>query len=61
MEPFRCFACNRKLGEKKLLAVDTRDAQIVYVGQECYKLVIASGDKGYQPPLGGHKLYPCRY
>ena len=52
----RCFACDRKLGRNPCLA-DTRDAQIVYVGTECYKLIKAAGEAGYQPPKGGPRLY----
>lgn len=52
----KCFACGRKLGRKPVL-VDTRDAQLVYVGRECYKLVRAAGNAGYQPPKGGPRLY----
>jgi len=53
----RCFACGRKLGRSYAL-VDTRDDQLVYVGSECFKLVMQAGDAGYQPPLGGPRLYP---
>ena len=52
----RCFACDRKLGQNPYPA-DTRDAQWVYVGTECYKRIKAAGDAGYQPPLGGPRLY----
>lgn len=52
----KCFACGRKLGASPQL-VDTRDAQTVYVGRECYKLVVAAGANGYQPPRGGPRLY----
>lgn len=52
----RCFACNRPLGKSPVI-VDTRDDQTVYVGRECYKLVVAAGETGYQPPLGGPRLY----
>ncbi len=52
-----CFACGRKLG-KKPGRVDTRDDQSVFVGRECFKLVMAAGEKGYQPPKGGPRLYP---
>jgi hypothetical protein len=52
----RCFACNRKLGKHPQLA-DTRDAQLVHVGRECIKKIIAAGEAGYQPPLGGPRLY----
>ena len=53
----KCFACGRRLGKYPLL-VDTRDAQTVYVGSECGKLIVAAGDAGYQPPTGGPRLYP---
>ena len=55
----KCFACDRPLGKKPLL-VDTRDAQKVYVGRECGKLVMSAGEAGYQPPKGGPKLYPIK-
>ena len=54
----RCFACGRKIGKRgKTLLVDTRDAQTVYVGSECYKLIEKAGNEGYQPPLGGPRLW----
>ena len=52
----KCFACDRRLGRTPAL-VDTRDGQTVYVGTECYKLIKAAGDTGYQPPTGGPRLY----
>lgn len=55
----RCFACDRPLG-KTSREVDTRDAQTVYVGSECFKLVQAAGEAGYQPPKGGPRLYPMK-
>ncbi len=55
----RCFACDRALGKNPKL-VDTRDDQTVYVGRECYKLVVAAGEAGYQPPIGGPKLWVLR-
>lgn len=54
--PEKCFACDRKLGKTPKL-VDTHDDQLVYVGRECYKMVEAAGDAGYQPPKGGPKLF----
>ena len=56
METRRCFACDRPLGETPAL-VDTRDAQLVHVGRECYEMVAAAGEAGYQPPKGGPRLY----
>ena len=52
----KCFACNRKLGKNPAL-VDTRDGQTVYVGSECFKIIKAAGDEGYQPPTGGPRLW----
>lgn len=52
----RCFACGRKLGKNPKL-VDTRDDQKVFVGRECYKKVVEAGEKGYQYPGIGPKLY----
>ena len=52
----QCFACGRKLG-KTPYTVDTRDDQTVAVGSECYKLVKAAGENGYQPPKGGPRLW----
>lgn len=40
-----CFACGR--------VADTRDAQVVFVGRDCYRAIEAAGEPGYQPPLGG--------
>lgn len=56
----RCFACNKILqihGAKSAPIVTTRDEQLVPVGPECYKKIIKSGENGYQPPLGGPRLY----
>jgi len=41
---------------RKYLA-DTRDGQTVFVGPECFKHIRAAGDEGYQPPLGGPRLF----
>lgn len=55
----QCYACGKRLGKRAAL-VDTRDAQLVYVGRECFKLVKAAGDTGYQPSRGGPRLYLIR-
>ena len=52
----KCFACDKPLGFNPAVA-DTRDDQYVNVGSECYKLIKQAGEVGYQPPLGGPKLY----
>ena len=56
----RCFACGKKLGKNPAL-VDTRDDQRVYVGRECYKLIVKAGELGYQPSRGGPRLYLLQY
>jgi hypothetical protein len=46
--------------EPKGFMVDIRDDQTVEVGPECYKKTLKAGENGYQPPLGGPKLYPMK-
>lgn len=53
-----CFACGRPLAAQRPIRVDTRDGQTVFVGTECAKRVLAAGETGWQPPLGGPRLYP---
>lgn len=59
-----CYACDRPLkrngDELEAYRVDTRDHQTVFVGPECFRKIKAAGDAGYQPPLGGPKLYLLR-
>ena len=45
----KCFQCGKKLGKNPHL-VDTRDAQIVAVGNECFKHIVAAGEKGWRHP-----------
>lgn len=58
----KCFACDRPLRDAKYL-VDTRDAQTVYVGPDCFKKIVAAGEAGYLPQgwkdldQGGLRLY----
>lgn len=52
----KCFACGKRLGKNPPIA-DTRDGQRVYVGSECFKYIKLGGDNGYQPPLGGPRLW----
>lgn len=52
----KCFACDRPLGTKPAMAV-TSDGQHVFVGLECFRQIVNSGDAGYQPPLGGPRLF----
>lgn len=57
-EDERCFACGKKLGKRKAHGAHTDDEQNVFVGSECYKLILAAGRKGYQPKRGGPRLFP---
>lgn len=50
-----CFACNKPLKEAR--HAQTSDDQNVYVGRECSRRISAMGIHGYQPPLGGPRLY----
>lgn len=52
----KCFACGRKLG-KNPRQVDTGEDQKPSVGSECFKLILAAGAAGYQPPTGGPRLW----
>lgn len=56
----KCFSCGRRLPKTKQL-VDTRDDQKVWVGPDCHLKVREAGELGYQPPLGGPKLYPLKW
>jgi len=62
----KCFACDRPLGKPFTVTTNEsfkdEDGEETYyrilVGPECFKRIMKAGDKGYQPPLGGPKLYP---
>lgn len=51
----KCFACDRALRRPHL--VRCIDEQTVFVGPECFRRISASGKTGYQPPLGGPRLF----
>lgn len=52
----KCYACGRKIVGTPAMA-DTRDAQTVYVGPECFRKIKQAGESGYQPPKGGPRLW----
>ena len=58
MSDEKCFACGRVIRRADPIRVDTRDAQTVFVGPECYKRVLEAGDAGWLPPGGCLRLYP---
>ena len=54
-----CYACGKKLRPRvRPFEADTRDAQVVYVGPECFRHIAAAGELGFQPEGGGPRLYP---
>lgn len=56
----KCFACGRPLSPFPH-SVATCDGQRVYVGTSCFRLIAKSGADGYQPALGGPRLYTIAY
>lgn len=52
----KCFACGKAMRSWGTM-VDTKEDQAPYVGPECAKKIKRAGPKGYQPPLGGPRLY----
>lgn len=55
----KCFACDRDLGRNPFGAI-TGDGQFVRVGSGCHALIQRNKRVGWQPPLGGPKLYPIK-
>lgn len=53
----KCFACERRMLRTTVYAAVTADGQEVRVGRDCARKIIDAGLEGYQPPLGGPKLY----
>jgi hypothetical protein len=53
----RCYACNKPLKKASPRIVLTSDGQPVYVGPDCGRKIDMAGSDGYQPPLGGPRLY----
>ena len=54
----RCYACDRLIRTRRApCEVFTSDRQLVWVGSECYRKILAAGGSGYQPPLGGPRLF----
>lgn len=57
----RCYACNRLMrlvsDNDSRMTVVTEDGQMQYVGPDCFAKIIAADTRGYQPPLGGPRLF----
>src|SRR5262245_3042190 len=64
MSDTRCYVCDRPVrrngfgvvgvGKKTVLTVD---GERQFVGPDCYRRIVDAGPSGYQPPLGGPRLY----
>lgn len=53
-----CFCCGKPLRNvRRSVKVFCDDDQAPLVGQDCGKLVKAAGREGYQPPLGGPRVW----
>ena len=52
----KCFACDKKL-ENNPPIIKTIDGQYVFVGRGCWHKIKKTGEIGYQPPLGGPRLW----
>lgn len=59
----KCFACDRRFRRNSFGLIVfhseaiTLDGQRVYVGCDCYQKIVQAGADGYQPPLGGPRLW----
>lgn len=53
----KCFACDKVMKNMKYLIQVAQDDQTAFVGPECFKKVVKAGKDGYQPPLGGPRLF----
>lgn len=51
----RCYACDKLRSRRN--RIFTSDGQMQYVGAECFKKIRKAGQAGYQPPLGGPRLF----
>jgi hypothetical protein len=59
----KCFACGRTFRRNSYGRIVfhpealTIDGQRVFVGYDCAKRIGAAGRDGYQPPMGGPRLW----
>lgn len=59
----KCFACGRKFRKNNFGRIVfhpealTTDGQRQFVGHDCYRKIVDAGEEGYQPPLGGPRLW----
>ena len=52
----KCFCCDKPIASRPKWAY-TADGQSVYVGPECCRKIKRAGAEGWQPPLGGPRMY----
>jgi hypothetical protein len=52
----KCYACDAHI-YTRASRVWTSDGQEQYVGHDCYRRIFRADAAGYQPPLGGPRLY----
>lgn len=63
----KCFACDRRFRLNSHGRIPyhpealTLDGQRVAVGFDCFRHVTEAGGDGYQPPLGGPRLWAEQY
>jgi hypothetical protein len=53
----QCYACGKPRKSELCRVVRCSDEQTVFVGPECFRRIKRSGEAGYQPPLGGPRLF----
>ena len=46
MADMECYCCRRKIKAGAWRIADTQDGQIVFVGEDCYKRIAATGNEG---------------
>ncbi len=53
-----CYSCGKPMKSERFTVYTADDGgQIQYVGPECFRKIKAAGSAGFQPPLGGPRLY----
>lgn len=53
-----CYACGKPIRFlQRVFWIQTSDGQDQYVGPDCYTHIANGGKHGYQPPLGGPRLF----
>ena len=56
---YQCFCCDRVLDKYAYHVWE--DGQLNWVGPTCFKKVNAAGSEGFQPKLGGPRLYSMAF